>query len=122
LELPLRRREVALVLVVQVRHHVAVRAVDREDDQDQEIRREEQQLHPGHRLSTAKTPTISGVWPRVARTVRDARSLVKRPTRLRCKRGTPGERAGRVAHAPTAAHDVCTGSVRWNLAVAANSG
>ena len=52
LELPLRRRQVPLVLVEQVRHHVPVRPVDREDEQDQEIRCEKQRLHPGHRHCT----------------------------------------------------------------------
>src|SRR6266446_4559916 len=35
-------------------------------------------------IAPTKTPAISGVWPGVRGTVRDARSLVKRPARRRC--------------------------------------
>src|SRR5258708_34791925 len=45
----LRRGDVALVLVIEVRHHVPVRAVDAENQQDQKIGREKQHLHPAHR-------------------------------------------------------------------------
>ena len=44
-----RRGQVSLVLVVQVRHHVAVGAVERQHEEDEEIRPEEQPLHWRHR-------------------------------------------------------------------------